>query len=214
MSQSLLWFALTEFVLSVSPGPAVFLVLSKSLRNGFQSGMGVTAGVIGVNICYFVLSLVGVGAALAASPNLFLVIKYVGAAYLIWTALHILNELWPGGTAEPLAGQSAANRGGRRGWIDGLPAGVLVQASSIKNLMIFLAIVPQFIDQTGDIAWQLAGLCLVSVVVELPILAGYAYLASAVSQTVQNATLRFSLELASATVLIGIASAVLISAQW
>jgi homoserine/homoserine lactone efflux protein len=212
MTQSLLWFALTEFVLSLSPGPAVFLVLSRSLRHGFAAGMGATIGIIGVNVFYFILSLIGVGAALAASPNVFLVLKYSGAAYLAWTALQILRELAQG-TSQLVPADGPPALPSNSGWRDAVPSGVLVQAASIKNLIIFLAIVPQFVNPGGDVSLQFAGLCAVSVLVELPILAGYAWLATCVANTMQGASARFYLDAAAALMLFGIAGAVLMAGQ-
>ncbi len=175
--------------------------------------MGATAGIIGVNIVYFVLSLIGIGAALAASPQIFLALKYAGAAYLGWTALQILWELAQDtGPITVPAGGPATGRSDFA-WRHALPSGILVQASSVKNLIIFLSIVPQFVDHTRDVGIQFIGLCGVSVLVELPVLAGYAWLAGSVSRSVRNASIRVYLDLASAIMLLGIAGVVLVSLQ-
>jgi homoserine/homoserine lactone efflux protein len=82
-------------------------------------------------------------------------------------------------------------------------AAVLVQASSPKNIIIFLAIIPQFIDPTRPVFFQFAALCVVSVLVELPILAGYAALAVYLVKRVKQTRVRNGLEcLAGVTLLV------------
>ena len=209
MSQSLVWFALTEFLLSVSPGPAVFLVMSQSMRHGLQSGFGAIAGILGINVFYFLLSVLGVGVTLAASPTAFAVLKYLGAAYLIWMASEILRDLVRRSPSPTLVASGAGAQ--TVDWRQSVPSGIAVQASSIKNILIFLAIIPQFIDPAGNVPLQFAALCLVSIVVELPVLAGYAYLATSLANRVGSTSMRTCLELTSALLLAGIAGYVLFS---
>lgn len=99
MAEALLLFAITELVLSLSPGPAVLLVLSQSLRGGCRSGTAAAFGIVLVNIVYFILSAIGLGAALIAAPSLFLVIKYAWAVYLCWTAYEIVHGMVFSGSA-------------------------------------------------------------------------------------------------------------------
>ena len=205
MLEALLLYALAEFVFSLSPGPAVFLVISKSVRAGFGSGMAVALGVILVNVLYFILSAIGVGAALVAFPLAFKALKILGALYLTWMAITIVRELMAdvldsGELSDQIVSTS-------RSLLGSFFAGLLTQSSSIKNIFIFLAIIPQFVDPQSPILIQFTGLCIVSVLVELPILIGYAYLASRVAQTVYGVTMRRYLDGASALMLLGIAGA-------
>jgi len=82
-----LLFTITETVLCLSPGPAVLLVLSVGLTRGWQPGMQASAGILVANLLYFVLSATSLGALLLASWELFVLIKWLGAAYLIWLGL-------------------------------------------------------------------------------------------------------------------------------
>jgi homoserine/homoserine lactone efflux protein len=85
----LLVFAITESLLCLTPGPAVLLVVSQSVRSGFKSSLRGTAGILTGNALYFALSALGLGALLMSSAGLFQIIKWVGVAYLI-------VELWLG----------------------------------------------------------------------------------------------------------------------
>ncbi|PTW60586.1 threonine/homoserine/homoserine lactone efflux protein [Breoghania corrubedonensis] len=200
-------FALTEIVMSASPGPAVFLVLSKSLRHGARAGLVASAGILGVNVVFFILSAAGLGVAIAGSQSLYLMIKFIGAAYLAWSAweaLHAAFQAMHNGI-DVVSGRPLTTSVDKTKLGNSLLAGITVQASSIKNLVIFLAIIPQFIDPSGAVVVQFAALCLISVLVELPILAGYALLASYFARRVQQTRFEIVLNLASGVILLAIA---------
>ena len=93
MTDTLILFAITEFFLSLSPGPAVLLVVSTSLNRGFRPSTGSILGILSVNALYFSLSAIGVGAIIAASPSLALGLKVTGCLYLAFTALQIIREV-------------------------------------------------------------------------------------------------------------------------
>ncbi len=203
-THALLLFALTEFVFSLSPGPAVFLTISQSMRRGFSAGFAVALGVIAINLFYFVLSALGVGAALAASPTVFTSLKYAGAAYLVWTAVKTLIDLHKPSTASEDK-EFYDKAPSARSLFGTFAKGALMQASNIKNIVIFMAIIPQFIDTTQATLPQFVSLGIVSVLVELPILAGYAAMASHFSGKIRSNGYAYYLDFASAIILTGIA---------
>ncbi len=209
MHDSLLLFAMAEFIFCLTPGPAVFLTISQAIRNGFLSGLVVAAGVVTTNIAYFILSAFGVGAALAGSPLLFMVIKYCGAAYLVYLAAMTLLEIW----------KSANNLGSpdtsystipKRNLRSAFTQAVVMQASNMKNIIIFLAIIPQFIDPTRSTPMQFVALGTVSVLVELPVLAAYAGLSSRFAGVIRANGYQNYLDGLSAAVLIAIAGTLVV----
>ena len=86
----LLVFAVTELLMSLTPGPAVLLVVSQGMKAGFKPSLRGTLGIEVGNAIYFVLSALGLGALLVASANLFQVIRWLGVAYLILIGLKML----------------------------------------------------------------------------------------------------------------------------
>ncbi|MCP4330624.1 MAG: LysE family translocator [Alphaproteobacteria bacterium] len=180
-SDALLIFAATEFLLCLSPGPAVLLVLGLSARRGFGAGMAATAGILAANIMYFSLSAVGIGAVILASQLLFTVLKWAGAAYLLYLGI---TMAWPpvrrligrraaDGHTPPPARSVVIARDGDRGRWKSARRGFVMQAANPKNLAFFVAILPQFIHTGDTVALQLAVLGAISVLLELPVLVVY-----------------------------------------
>lgn len=174
-------FILAESLMSLTPGPAVLLVLGLSVRHGFRIGFGATLGIIATNGFYFTLSALGVGAAILASATLFAVIKWAGALYLAWIGLGMLRPLlrrFQHGLRRdgPLIDVPVAARQAGRFEPDARKSfarGVVLQASNPKNIAFFVAILPQFVTPGENVAGQLIVLGIASVLLELPILVFY-----------------------------------------
>jgi homoserine/homoserine lactone efflux protein len=157
-------FCVTETVLCFTPGPAVLLVVSIALGRGFRPSVSAAFGILAANSLYFALSATGVAAALVASRELFLVLKWVGAVYLVWLGLRML----------------LSRRSGEHD-ISPIPVartfvrGFVVQGANPKALVFFVALLPQFVDPSGSVPTQLLVLGVSSVLIELAALATYAF---------------------------------------
>jgi homoserine/homoserine lactone efflux protein len=163
-------FALTETALCFTPGPAVLLVLSQGLARGTASSIRSNLGILAGNMMYFVLSGTSLGAVLLASYELFSVIRWVGAAYLIW--LGITAFVGRSQVLSVAPSQSAPAHAGRI-----FVNGFVLQASNPKALVFFTALLPQFIDPRGSVGAQVAILAVTSVVIEFFVLLAYGALA-------------------------------------
>ena len=185
-------FAATEFLLCLSPGPAVLLVVGLSMRQGFWHSQCATAGILTTNIVYFALSAAGVASVILASATLFAILKYAGAAYLTYLGVTMIIPLIAASRRDIKNSDEAALAGASRARATpDKPAriflkGFSVQASNPKNLAFFVAILPQFIDPSGPVALQMGILGTVSVVLELPVLVAYALAFSSLARVVTN----------------------------
>lgn len=180
-------FALTEFLLSLTPGPAVLLVIGLSMRQGFRIGFMATLGILSTNAVFFTLSALGIGALIVASATLFTIVKWAGAAYLVYLGIGMImplaKHLWQKrsfGEGLKLSDAKAATPKAHQTAVKSFWQGFTLQASNPKNILFFVAILPQFISPDGNVATQLVILGVVSVLLELPVLVFYGF-ASALS---------------------------------
>jgi len=164
-------YVLTEAALSLSPGPAVMLVIACGLTLGARRSIAATLGILSANAIYFAISATGLGAVLVSSRAFFFAVKWIGAAYLVYLGLRALF-----GQPSPITASKQAARGST--WRSIYASGLTLQLANPKTLIFFVAILPQFVDPFLPVAAQMAWLAAGSVVPEFFILAGYGFLAS------------------------------------
>ncbi len=165
-----LLFVITEFLLCITPGPAVLLVVSHGMGFGARASRWSMLGILTANSCYFGLSAMGLGAILLASATLFQVIKWVGAGYLLFIGLKMLLESSTRGftTAAPIR---------RRSPLSLFTQGYALQAGNPKAILFFAALLPQFIVPGAEMLWQFGLLGASSVIIEAVVLVIYGMLA-------------------------------------
>ena len=160
-----LLFCVTETVLCFTPGPAVLLVVSLGLTSGARAGLGASLGILAANAFYFVLSATGIGAVLLTSYELFFLIKWIGAGYLVWLGLRML-------LSRANASETASIAAPRR-TLRPFTHGVVTQGANPKALVFFTALLPQFIHPESAVSYQVAILAVSSILIELAVLSIY-----------------------------------------
>jgi len=168
-------FVVTETALCFTPGPAVLLVLSQGLARGTASSIWSNLGILTGNTMYFALSGTGLGAALLASYELFSVIRWLGAAYLIWLGITAFV-----GTSPVFSVSRSDDGPARRSRI--FVNGFVLQASNPKALLFFTALLPQFIDPRASVLTQVTILAVTSVLIEFCVLLAYGALAGRLTE--------------------------------
>jgi len=198
-----LLFVVTEALLCLTPGPAVMFVVSCGLARGGRAALWGNAGILSANTFYFVLSALGLGAVLLGSHEVFTVIKYVGATYLVWLGIRTIRGAGLAIKANQEA-QPAAQR-----WRM-LARGFVLQAANPKALLFFVALLPQFIDVHRAIAPQIVILALTSAAVEFLILSGYGYGAGRAATLAREARFVSATNRASGALLIATGTAMVL----
>lgn len=139
-------FAAASSILLVIPGPTVLLVVSYALGQGWRTALPMAVGVALGDFTAMTLSMLGLGALLATSATLFTILKWVGAAYLVYLGV----KLWrAGGTldAAPRTDAVSAARMLGHAW--------LVTALNPKSITFFVAFLPAFLDPRADFLTQM-----------------------------------------------------------
>jgi len=170
-------FAAASAVLLVIPGPTILLVVSYALGQGWRTALPMAVGVALGDFTAMTLSMLGLGALLAASATVFTALKWVGAAYLVWLGI----KLWrAGGTldARPRTDRVSALKMMGHAW--------LVTALNPKSITFFVAFLPQFIDPKVDFWRQMAIFEVTFLTLAFLNAFGYALVASRARSLVRN----------------------------
>jgi homoserine/homoserine lactone efflux protein len=167
-THGLLLFIGAELIFSLTPGPTVMMISAYGFKGGFRDALAAIAGTQTGNTLWYVICVTGLGALVTASPNLFHVIRLVGAAYLVWLGA---SAIWKSFHAAPDA------HGPR---LMGKPyiQATLTQMGNPKAILFFGAIVPQFLDTNGPLIPQYLIMFVVTFIGESVILTAYGWLAS------------------------------------
>ncbi|WP_230413577.1 LysE family translocator [Undibacterium umbellatum] len=172
--ESWVLFTATEAALSLSPGPAVMMVVAYGIARGWRTSLFVTLGILTGNAIYFAVSATGIGSLILASPKVFLAIKYMGATYLVYLGLSAIFGKPSPLTISKLDGVALSGR-------KIFSSALMLQLMNPKTLLMFVAILPQFIDPKEPIGLQMLILAACSIIPEFFILLGYGMLASKAS---------------------------------
>jgi homoserine/homoserine lactone efflux protein len=198
--ESWLIFCITETVLCFTPGPAVLLVVSVALTRGAAGGLHASIGILTANAFYFALSATGIGAILLASWELFFLIKWIGAGYLIWLGWRML---WSGvETSAPLA-NFADRRPDTPPAKGAFVSGLITQGANPKALFFFAALLPQFIQPEAPVAFQVAILGISSMLIELVVLGLYVFVCQRARRLMQRPAFAAALQRGGGALLIG-----------
>lgn len=150
-------YALASFILIVIPGPSVLFIVGRALAYGRRTALATVCGNSAGNYVVAVGVAVGIGALVQRSGALFALVKLVGAAYLVWLGVQAFRHR---GTLAAAFGKAAPPRSGQRAVREGFVVGV----TNPKALILFGAVLPQFVDRgSGHVLLQMLLLSLVSI---------------------------------------------------
>jgi len=143
-------FVLAGLALNIVPGADMTFVIAAAARGGRRDGVVAALGIGAGTLVHILAAVLGLSAILASSQAMFNLIKWIGAAYLLWIAISLLrsgSSADAGSTAPPVSGLRL------------LRAAMLVNILNPKVALFFLAFLPQFVDPAAAMpAFQI--LCL------------------------------------------------------
>ncbi|MEZ5830505.1 MAG: LysE family translocator [Dongiaceae bacterium] len=132
-------FAIGMFFLALSPGPGLATIISRALSSGPRAGLAVTAGLVLADFVFMGVAMAGLTAIAAALGPLFQIVKYAGAAYLLWLGYRAFRS-----SGSPLAVAPKAGRG----VVKDVGLGFLVTLGNPKAILFYSALLPTFLDMT------------------------------------------------------------------
>ncbi|MFS1460148.1 LysE family translocator [Vibrio lentus] len=169
-----IYYLLAVLILTASPGPSSLLCMTKGVQSGFKLSIFTALGSVTAITAILTLSFTGLGVIIASSEVVFNIIKWTGAAYLIylgWKSLRSSQQDY-----DKLSNQQAGSQPVKESVAQHYVSGFIVGASNPKAILFFTALFPQFIDPSIALFPQFVVFALTFVVMELSWLLVYAYL--------------------------------------
>lgn len=157
-------------VLTATPGPSVLLCVAKSIQHGFKASVFAAIGSLTAIIGIMTLSFTGLGVLVSSSEIAFNIVKWSGAAYLIYLGLKMFFS--ESTEFEPLDNQEGEGHYSSQSLVW---SGFIVGATNPKAIVFFTALFPQFIDMSQPLIAQYLLLVSSFAVMELGWLLLYAY---------------------------------------
>lgn len=179
----------------VIPGPTIILVVTQAVTNGRKSVVPLVAGVVLGDFTAMTMSLLGLGAVMAASATLFIMFKWIGAFYLIYLGIKLWKTKPEGKTIEHNKVISTP--------YSLLKSSYIVTALNPKGIAFFVAFLPQFISPHSPAFNQIFILGMTFLVLALVNAALYAFFASKLRETIKRASVRKWFNRFGGTALIG-----------
>ncbi len=143
---SLLAFAFAAILLAITPGPGLAYVVARTVAGGRTEGLLSCLGTGLGGMLHVFAAALGLSVLVAKSAMAFTLVKYLGAAYLIYLGIRMLLRKEPAETAEAVTAQ-----GGKRAFFEG----IVVEALNVKTALFFLAFLPQFVSASEPLVPQL-----------------------------------------------------------
>ena len=187
-------FAAASAILLAIPGPTILLVISYALGHGRRAAGATVAGVALGDFTAMTASMLGLGALLATSATIFTILKWVGAAYLIWLGI----KLWRAPVAKGDDVQPVEENAGRI-----FAHTYIVTALNPKSIVFFVAFLPQFLDLTRPALPQMAIFEATFLVLATLNALAYALMAAAARQTIRKPSVQKIVNRTGGSLLIG-----------
>ena len=150
-------YAIAATIIVVIPGPTILLVITQSLAHGKQATVPLVLGVMLGDSVAVIVSLMGLGAILATSAELFSVVKWIGAIYLIYLGISLWRS--PSQTIETT--HDAVGKSSRKLFTHAF----VVTTFNPKGIIFFVAFLPQFVNPVFDPLVQMVILATTFVVI-------------------------------------------------
>jgi threonine/homoserine/homoserine lactone efflux protein len=143
---SFLAFAIAAAVLAITPGPGIAYVVARTVAGGRSEGLASCFGTAIGGMLHVLAAALGLSLVVAQSAVAFNLVKYLGAAYLVYLGIRLLLRKDHALKIEP-----GASQGMRRALFEG----IVVEALNVKTALFFLAFLPQFVSASDPLLPQL-----------------------------------------------------------
>lgn len=184
----------TMVVLAVIPGPGILVVLARTFSNGFYAGVITSLGILAGDFVFIALAIIGLSSLSQLLGDFFILVKYIGAAYLIFLGLKILFT-----AKKPQLDIVSAPKGYSANFL----AGFLTTLANPKAILFYVSFFPAFLDLSQVTSFDIAIILLVTTLAVGGVMIGYAYLASRAGKQILHSPFSKYIRYGAGSILVG-----------
>lgn len=185
---------LAMIILALIPGPGVLCVTARSSVGGFSHGLSTTVGIVTGDYVFITCALAGLATLSTVLGDLFYIIKYIGAAYLMWLGISLFSSDSESDLNAPIK---------RSSHIAGFSAGLVTTLGNPKAILFYLSFFPTFLDLSSISVFTAILVYFIATVSVGGVMLVYAYLATKAASIYSNSTKSRALKGVAGATLIG-----------
>ena len=190
---SMLAFAGAMFLLAITPGPGVFATISRGLASGFNNAAFVVLGIVLGDIIFLLLAIFGLSAIATVLGDFFVIVKYLGGAYLLYLGYKILTSKDEETNVKGVEELS---------WKKNFSAGLLITLANPKVILFYLGFLPTFVNLQTLSAIDIVIISAIVTVVLGAVMLGYAYSASGAKKLFKSKAAKRKMNIAAGSVMV------------
>ncbi len=192
-------------VLAAMPSSSVALVVARSATLGVPNGIAVTVGIVLGDLVFILLALMGLSFVAETMGRLFMIIKYLGAFYLLWLGLNLITSK---STTEFAVGKPNQ----KRNLLTGFLAGFVLTLGDIKAIIFYISLFPVFIDLSALNSSDVLTIILVMVLSVGGVKAAYAFSATKVASLARRYKFEKTVRKTAGALMVGAGSLLIVKA--
>ena len=190
---SMLAFAGAMFLLAITPGPGVFATISRGLSSGFNNAAFVVLGIVLGDIIFLLLAIFGLSAIATVLGDFFVIVKYIGGAYLLYLGFKILTAKETDTNVEGIQELS---------WRKNFLAGLLITLANPKVILFYLGFLPTFVNLQTLTIIDIVIISIIVTIVLGGVMLGYAYSASGAKKLFKSKSAKRKMNIAAGSTML------------
>ena len=184
----------TMIVLALLPSPSVFAVVARSMASGFTHGLVTVMGIVLGDFIFIILAIYGLAAIAETMDSLFVLVKYLGSAYLIWLGIELMRSRTKALEVENIRESS---------WLSNFLTGLSITLGDQKAIIFYMSFFPAFLDLSELSITDTGIIMAIAAIAVGGVKLGYAYLADRARFLFKSSQARKLMNLSAASVMIG-----------
>lgn len=189
----MLAFAGAIFLLAITPGPGVFATISRGLASGFNNAAFVVLGIVIGDIIFLLLAIFGLSAIATILGDFFVIVKYLGGAYLLYLGYKILTSKVDDTNVEGVIELS---------WKKNFFSGLLITLANPKVILFYLGFLPTFVNLQTLTTIDIVVISIIVNIVLGGVMLGYAYSASGAKKLFKSKSVKRKINIAAGTTML------------